>query len=59
MGMPGHPLASPLAWGVGTGIDNTAAAWRRYHGLGGYVPVFDLCLTNRPSEAGTHLVKVF
>jgi hypothetical protein len=34
MGMP-HPLGSPLAWGVGTGIDNTAAAWRRYYGLGG------------------------
>ncbi|RXK35509.1 hypothetical protein M231_07241 [Tremella mesenterica] len=36
MGMP-HPLGSSLAFGVGTGIDNTAAAWRRYYGLGGWL----------------------
>nr|ODN98891.1 hypothetical protein L204_02856 [Cryptococcus depauperatus CBS 7855] len=41
MGMP-HPLGTPLAWGAGTGIDNTAAAWRRYYGLGGYLTGYPL-----------------
>ncbi|KAL0244023.1 hypothetical protein I308_105286 [Cryptococcus tetragattii IND107] len=41
MGMP-HPLGTSLAWGVGTGIDNTAAAWRRYYGLGGLLTGYPL-----------------
>ncbi|WWD06141.1 hypothetical protein V865_004226 [Kwoniella europaea PYCC6329] len=37
-----HPLGSPLAWGVGTGIDNTAASWRRYYGVGGMLTGYPL-----------------
>lgn len=32
-----HQLGTPSAWGAGMGIDNTAAAWRRYYGVGGSV----------------------
>ncbi|WWC85577.1 uncharacterized protein L201_000441 [Kwoniella dendrophila CBS 6074] len=41
MGMP-HPLGTPLSWGVGTGIDSTAASWRRYYGLGGMLTGYPL-----------------
>ena len=51
MGMPPHPLAGPLSFGVGTGIDNTAAAWRRYYGLGGYLTGYH-CGMRMPGRPG-------
>lgn len=58
MGMP-HPLGSALAWGVGTGIDNTAAAWRRYYGLGGYLTGYPLGyrLMGKPGMGGYYGVR--
>jgi hypothetical protein len=32
-------MSGPLAWGAGMGLDGTAASYRRYTGLGGYVIV--------------------
>lgn len=32
-----HPMGSHLGMGAGIGIDSTAACWRRYYGIGGYV----------------------
>ncbi|KAI9636008.1 uncharacterized protein MKK02DRAFT_44706 [Dioszegia hungarica] len=40
-GMP-HQLGGPLGWGAGTGIDCTAAAWRRYYGVGGMMTGYPL-----------------
>ncbi|EIW67909.1 hypothetical protein TREMEDRAFT_33158, partial [Tremella mesenterica DSM 1558] len=59
MGMP-HPLGSSLAFGVGTGIDNTAAAWRRYYGLGGWLTGYHsgFRMPGRPGLGGYFGVSV-
>ncbi|RSH90593.1 hypothetical protein EHS25_001198 [Saitozyma podzolica] len=53
MGMP-HPSGGPLGWGAGTGIDATAAAWRRYYGLGGMLTGYPLGyrMPGRPGLGG-------
>ncbi|KAL7419566.1 hypothetical protein Q5752_005478 [Cryptotrichosporon argae] len=53
MGMPG-PMGGPLAFGAGMGIDNTAAAWRRYYGLGGMLTGYSLHgrIPGRPGLGG-------